>query len=81
MSYIAIITKYHAPTGTRGARISATWGDDRITVPYDNTDGAGGPAHRKAAEAICEQCGHAGLAARLIEGSLPNGRFVFVVSS
>lgn len=25
----AILTKFHGPTGTRGSRISATWGTDR----------------------------------------------------
>ena len=48
----AIITKYHGPTETRGARVSASWGTDRTSVEYDSTDGLGEPAHRKAAEAV-----------------------------
>ena len=75
----AIITKYHGPTETRGARVSATWGADRATVEYDSTDGMGGPAHRKAAEAVLRKAGHPQFINRLVGGSLPDGRYVFVV--
>ena len=41
----AILTKYHGPTNTRGARVSASWGADRAVVEYDSTDGMGRFAH------------------------------------
>lgn len=80
MTYEAIVTKYHGAANTRGSRVSATWGADRITIPYDDTDGPGLPAHRKAAEAICHKCGHARMVDRLVGGRLADGRYVFVVA-
>ena len=70
----AIVTKYHGPTNTRGARISADDGDgNRATIsangsmrPEDN--------HFRAAEALCLKMGWAG---KLVRGSLPTG-YVFV---
>jgi hypothetical protein len=50
----AITTRYHGPTDTRGSRISATDGDNRISIPYPyelNTDAG----HRKAALALCNK--------------------------
>lgn len=76
----AIITKFHGPSNTRGARVSATWGSDRAVVEYDSTDGMGEPAHRKAAVAVLLKTGHARYIDRLVGGSLPDGRFVFVVA-
>ncbi len=75
----AIITKFHGPTGTRGSRISATWGADRASVVYDSTDGFGEPAHRKAAEAVLRKTGYPQFIGRLVGGALPDGRYVFVV--
>lgn len=75
----AIITKFHGPTGTRGSRISATWGTDRTSVVYDSTDGFGEPAHRKAAEAVLRKTGYPQFIGRLVGGALPDGRYVFVV--
>lgn len=75
----AILTKFHGPTETRGARVSASWGTDRIAVEYDSTDGMGEPAHRKAAEAVLRKTGCARYIGRLVGGALPDGRYVFVV--
>lgn len=75
----AILTKFHGPTNTRRARVSATWGTDRTSVEYDSTDGFGEPAHRKAAEAVLRKTGCPQLIGRLVGGALPDGRYVFVV--
>ncbi len=75
----AILTKYHGPTNTRRARISATWGTDRTSVEYDSAGGFGEPAHRKAAEAVLRKTGYPQFIGRLVGGALPDGRYVFVV--
>lgn len=75
----AILTKFHGPTNTRRARVSATWGTDRTSVEYDSADGFGEPAHRKAAEAVLRKTGCPQLIGRLVGGALPDGRYVFVV--
>ncbi len=75
----AILTKYHGPTNTRRARVSATWGTDRTSVEYDSADGFGEPAHRKAAEAVLRKTGYPQFIGRLVGGALPDGRYVFVV--
>ncbi len=75
----AILTKYHGPTETRGARVSASWGSDRAAVEYDSADGFGEPAHRKAAEAVLRKTGYPQFIGRLVGGALPDGRYVFVV--
>ena len=51
----AITTKYHGPTDTRGARISATDNDgNRVTVPYEHAL-SGEAVHRVAAVALCKK--------------------------
>ncbi len=48
---IAIVTKYHGPTGSKGSRITASHDGKRVTVGYDHeidTDGN----HKKAAVAF-----------------------------
>lgn len=58
----AILTKYHGPTNTRGARISATDGDgNRVTVPYDH---AARDPHDAAALALCRKMGWLGTLAK-----------------
>lgn len=50
----AIITKYHGPTNTRGSRITATDGDNRISLSMDdalNHDAN----HDAAAAALCRK--------------------------
>lgn len=66
----AILTKYHGPTDTRGARISATDGDgNRVTVPYDHALSLG-RNHDAAALALCGRLGWGG---RLVCGSTSRG--------
>jgi hypothetical protein len=70
----AIETKYHGPTNTRGARITASDLDgNRITVPYPH-ELSGEDVHRVAAEALRDKMGWSG---RLIGGSTKAG-YVFV---
>ena len=57
---IAIITKYHGPTNTRGSRISATVRDDggwnrRVSVPYPHEKHHGEETHKVAAVAMCDK--------------------------
>ena len=56
----AIKTKYHGPTNTKGARISADDGDGhKITISYPcelNIDAA----HQKAASELCSKIGWSG---------------------
>lgn len=75
---IAIITKYHGPTNTRGARISAERGDDPKSRIYVSRHGAadaldGEALHRVAADALCAKFGWTG---RLIGGGAGGG-YVF----
>lgn len=70
----AIVTKYHGPTNTRGARITASDEDGNqvsISYPYELS---GEDVHRKAADALCDKMNWKG---RLVGGSLKNG-YVFV---
>jgi hypothetical protein len=72
----AIETKYHGPTNTRGARISATDGDGNriyISYPYELS---GEDVHRKAADALCRKMDWPGT---LAGGATKRGYvFVFV---
>ena len=34
-NYAGVTTRYYGPTNYRGSRIRVTWGNDRVTVPYD----------------------------------------------
>lgn len=70
----AIVTKYHGPIPTRGARISARDEDgNRVVIPLD-----GGlrdeEEHTRAAVALCERMNWPGT---LMRGGLGN-RYVFV---
>ena len=49
---IAIETRFHGPTNSRGARITATAVKNRITVSYPY-ELSGEDCHRVAAEALC----------------------------
>lgn len=55
----AIVTRYHGPTNTKGARISATASAGRVYVPYDHALNADGN-HEAAATALCAKFGWAG---------------------
>lgn len=72
----AIVTKYHGPTDTRGARITADDGDgNRITISYPY-ELSGEDVHRKAAEALRDKMGWTG---NLIGGATKDGyAFVFM---
>ena len=72
----AIITKYHGPTDTKGARISATTEAGRVYVPLDHSLDTEA-RHRVAAQALADRMGWSG---QLIAGALPNSSgyaFVF----
>jgi hypothetical protein len=72
----AIETKYHGPTDTRGARISATDSDgNRVSIPYPY-ELSGEAVHRMAADRLCEKMGWSG---QLAGGATKRGYvFVFV---
>lgn len=75
MTYQAITTKYHGPTNTKGARISATTESGiRITIGYPY-ELSGEACHRKAAEALCAKMGWN---RRLVAGATKRG-YVFVM--
>jgi hypothetical protein len=72
---LAILTKYHGPTNTRRARISATNANGaRVFVPYD--DAARNP-HHAAALALCAKLT---LSGDLVHGSTRNG-YAYVFAS
>lgn len=76
----AITTKYHGPTNTRGARISASDQDgNRVTISYPH-ELSGEDVHRAAAMALCSKMGWGLLSnQRLVAGSTKTGYvFVFV---
>lgn len=74
----AIETKYHGPTNTRGSRISASDGDNRISISYPH-ELSGEDVHRAAALALCAKLGWAG---EMIAGGTKAGYvFVFVPQS
>lgn len=72
----AITTKYHGPTNTRGARISASDLDgNRVSIPYPH-ELSGEDVHRKAAEALMAKMDWTG---PLVGGAVKHGYvFVFV---
>jgi hypothetical protein len=84
MSYMAIQTKYLAPTDYRGARIKATGmdtfhSDDRkrsITVPYDYGATAE-QRHREAAELLLPRIVSEPNHVRLVAGAWERG-YIFV---
>lgn len=68
----AITTKFHGPTNTRGARVSARAQDGRITIRWDYSLGTDGN-HDAAAHALAEKFGWLRDDSRLIGGGLPDG--------
>ncbi len=48
---LTITTKYHGPTNTRGARISAQAGDLKVTIPYPH-ELSGAACHAEAVKAL-----------------------------
>lgn len=74
----AITTKYHGPSNTRGARISASDMDgNRATIDYPY-DLSGEACHKAAADQLCAKQGWMG-ADTLVGGAIKGGYvFVFV---
>ncbi len=73
----AIVTKYHGPTNTRGARISAQSAGGRVSVSYDH-ELTSGQNHAKAAATLAAKLGWSG---RMVGGGSPDSTgsvFVFV---
>lgn len=63
----AIVTKYLAPTNTRGSRVKATAAAGSITIPYDYAGNANS-VHAKAAKALAEKFGWSGV---YVAGGMP----------
>lgn len=54
----AIRTKYHGPGNVRGSRVSASCGENTVTLSWDNTLSDGSEAnHVQAALALCKRMG------------------------
>lgn len=70
----AIIVKYHGPTDTKGARMSARCDAGRVTVPWDHALSIGDNA-RAACLALLSKIGWRGA---YHGGSLPDGSWAFV---
>jgi hypothetical protein len=80
----AIITRYHGPAGSRGARISAACAGGRISIDYPH-DLSHDERHVAAADALCEKMaagrpGDPWLAPRVC-GTLPNGDVAHVFTT
>lgn len=73
---VAIVTKYHGPTNSKGSRVTANAGLGRkVSVPLDHSLSTF-DAHAKAARALCEKFRWRG---DLIGGGTETGyAFVFV---
>jgi hypothetical protein len=77
----AIVTKYHAPTNYRGARISARADAGKTSVAYDHGKSPE-DNHKGAAQALAFECGWTAEKGRapLVGGALPaNAGYVFVM--
>lgn len=72
----AICTRYHGPTNTRGARITATDLDgNRKSIPYPH-ELRSEEGHQKAAQELADKMGWKG---KLVGGAIKHGyAFVFV---
>lgn len=81
--YYAIVTRFHGPTNSRPARISASTDGGRRYTAWDyglNADGN----HRAAAEALAAERGWLTPGRTLEGGALPDGRgyaWVFIARS
>ncbi|SFI05414.1 hypothetical protein [Methylobacterium brachiatum] len=65
----AIITKYHGPTNSRGARVSAKASAGRVTIPY-TYDASADHIHTRAAARLALKLGWSG---QFYAGGLPDG--------
>ena len=70
-----ITTKFHGPTNTRGSRYSATDGDNRVSIPADDSLNSN-KNHDAACLALCEKLRWKG---RMLSGGTKTGYvYVFV---
>jgi hypothetical protein len=69
----SILTRYHSPTNTRGAKVSASGCRARVTLAWDDALSTEGN-HKRAAQTLMSKLGWAG---DFIGGDLPRG-MVFV---
>lgn len=70
----AIVTKYHGPTNSRSARVSATAEAGKVTLSWDHALDRE-DNHSAAALALAQKFGWDG---KLAGGGLPGGGYVFV---
>lgn len=78
----AIQTKYHGPTNTKGARISARSDGGRLTVGYDHALDAEGN-HKAAARLLAEKLHWIGPGERYTDvqgGRLPGGTWAWILT-
>jgi len=72
---LAITSKYHGPTDTRGSTVRATAMGKSATVPYDSAlDNEAN--HRAAVVALCDKFGWE--ADRFFGGAMDDGRWAWV---
>jgi hypothetical protein len=72
---LAITSKYHGPTDTRGSKVRATGFRGTVTVPYDSALDSEAN-HRAAVVALCEKLGWD--ADRFFGGAMVDGRWAWV---
>ncbi|HWK13744.1 MAG TPA: hypothetical protein VNS02_05070 [Rhizobiaceae bacterium] len=70
----AITTKFHSPTNTRGARVTARADAGSVSVPWNHAHGIE-RNHTAAARALVEKLGWGG---EWHGGGLPGAGYVFV---
>lgn len=70
----AIVTAYHGPTNSKGARITASAEAGRKTLSYDHAVSCA-ENHKRAARALASKFKWDGT---LHSGSLPDGRYAHV---
>ena len=74
MTYAAIKTKYHGPTNFKGARISASNGTERVSIPYPY-ELSSFEAHKRAAIKLITEQGYGG--GKFFAGEIAGG-WVFI---
>jgi hypothetical protein len=72
---LAITSKYHGPTDTRGSKVRAKANGKSATVPYDSALDSEAN-HRAAVVALCDKLGWD--ADRFFGGAMDDGRWAWV---
>jgi len=72
---LAITSKYHGPTNTRGSRVRATANGHMVTVPWA-AEWDAEQNHREACKRLCDKLGWN--ADRFFGGVLDDGRWAWV---